>query len=288
MSRLQKLADHKTNIVERQSAAAFIASFVARAAFLRHATVVTWFEHLLNWLHAYTTAAKLHEQSGRLGTAPGAGADAEVPGDDTALSIDPVLCIGPLEASLHAVFYSVCQAVLYIFCHRTCSFTEILRTNPEKARHWKLRQLITSPFNPLRYCAEGVVCDFAEKSRKLRLLDCTAVVQTNAKLASLQNMSGESKRAAGVSAERAQGDASSRVINPMERYFPFDPYPLKNSSQFLIDLYLNRGDEEDQELEEEAVPGSTFSSPSLGPTVGLSTSIESLGGDIAAMSVSPY
>lgn len=75
----EKLLDHNTNTVERHNAAAFIASFIARAAFLRHATgeaafaqfrpthhtpclfacaAVSWFEVLLEWLHHYIDAQK--------------------------------------------------------------------------------------------------------------------------------------------------------------------------------------------------------------------------------------
>jgi hypothetical protein len=54
----EKLLDHNTNSVERHNAASFIASFVSRASVLRHATAVSWFEVLLEWLHHYIDAQK--------------------------------------------------------------------------------------------------------------------------------------------------------------------------------------------------------------------------------------
>jgi hypothetical protein len=51
--------DKQENITERQAAAAYLSSFVARAVYLRHATAVVTFEILLSWLHRYI---KFHEE----------------------------------------------------------------------------------------------------------------------------------------------------------------------------------------------------------------------------------
>jgi RNA polymerase I-specific transcription initiation factor RRN3 len=87
---LQKCFDGAAAVVERQAAACYIASFVSRAAFLRHAAANHAFERLLK--RCLTYAVEYQQAGGAAVTA--------------------------LEAPRHAVFYSMMQAVMYIFCFR--------------------------------------------------------------------------------------------------------------------------------------------------------------------------
>lgn len=74
--------------------------------------------------------------------------------------------------------------------HRVClqaSFAEQLKAAPQQLQaKWKLKQLVTSAFNPLRYCSENVVQEFARVTRNLKLVDCEPVLQANLKLTSVK------------------------------------------------------------------------------------------------------
>lgn len=53
-------------------------------------------------------------------------------------SHDTGMRVNPLEAGHHAIFYSICQAVLYIFCYRQDSFVSLFETAPEVSANYHI------------------------------------------------------------------------------------------------------------------------------------------------------
>ena len=127
----------------RMSAAAYLASYLARANYLPLTVVVESVRRLLDWCVSYAQLAE----------------DRRNPSMTTA---DPVL---------HGVFYCACQAVMYILCFRLKGLTEdhrlkrILRTLP-------LQELVEHHLKPLSVCLPSVVDEFVKQASIAQLVDC--------------------------------------------------------------------------------------------------------------------
>lgn len=261
----------QTSNVERQNSALYIASFVARASFLRHASAIVAFEMLLKWTHAYT---EYHLTTSQAALAA-AAQNSYTPSGASLAAVTAVPEVGPLEASQHAVFYRMCQAVFYIFCYRQSSFRDMLEQNPEILHSLRLDALIFSPLNPLRYISQTVIEEFLRVNDELgRIVECDELVQRNHRLNQSSRV-GAAHGANGSShAQRgSNGDASGGGItggnggssasltatrfDPNDIFFPFDPYQLKHSSAYIDNLYIvyrheEESDEEEYEDEEDA------------------------------------
>jgi RNA polymerase I-specific transcription initiation factor RRN3 len=127
----------------RMSAAAYLASYLARASYLPLTVVVESMRRLLEWCVSY---AQLAEDRRNL----------------SMTTADPVL---------HGVFYCACQAVMYVLCYRLKDLTEdqrskrVLRTLP-------LQELVEHYLKPLTVCLPSVVDEFVKQASIAQLVDC--------------------------------------------------------------------------------------------------------------------
>lgn len=127
----------------RMSAAAYLASYLARASYLPLTVVVESMRRLLEWCVSY---AQLAEDRRNL----------------SMTTADPVL---------HGVFYCACQAVMYVLCFRLKDLTEdprlkrVLRTLP-------LQELVEHHLKPLTVCLPSVVDEFVKQASIAQLVDC--------------------------------------------------------------------------------------------------------------------
>jgi len=277
---LERGFEGSVSAVERQNAALYIASFVARAAFLRHASALHSFELLLKWTHAYT---QYHITTSEASMRQ-ALSNSYVASERNA-SLPPVPEVGPLEANQHAVFYRLAQAVLYIFCYRQASFRDMLESNPQLLSDLQLDKLIFSPLNPLRYIANTVVDEFLRVNRRLGdIVPCEELVNRNRKLNQAMNMhatptsnssnttrnnranlhnptaSRMGMNSSGVGNVGVSGgglssggsvSVSANRFDPNEAFFPFDPYQLKHSAHYIDDIYIEYNEEGEDDGEED-------------------------------------
>ena len=264
---MEKGFEVQTSAVERQNSALYIASFVARASFLRHASAIVVFEMLLKWTHAYTEYHVRTTQQAMLASQQSSYAKSTA----TATNLQ-VPEVGPLEASQHAVFYRMCQALFYIFCYRQSSFRDMLEQNPEILQSLRLDQLIFSPLNPLRFVSQTVIEEFMRVNVELgHVVQIDALVQRNHRLNQSSRIGNSSQPAANAfSAHRprsigqgSNGDSSGPAdasnsatltasrYDPNDIFFPFDPYQLKHSSAYIENLYITYQSEEEEEEEEQ-------------------------------------
>jgi len=149
---LEKAFDKDAPSIDRQNAAAYVASFVARAAFLRHASATVSFELLIRWMHGYV---EIHQEH--------------------SLGI-----VGPIEAKPHMTFYGICQAVMYIFVHRHSDLLGRFETDVEKQhqlRKYNFQAIVDSDLNPLRFCDQGLVRGFSVLCHKYKAADCFSVLR---------------------------------------------------------------------------------------------------------------
>ncbi|XP_062591236.1 RNA polymerase I-specific transcription initiation factor RRN3-like [Saccostrea cucullata] len=140
------------------------------------------------------------------------------------------------DVSHHGPFYSVCQAVFYVFVFRNKEIFEM-----KKGHNWaeslNLQRIVTCRLNPLRVCLPVIVKMFSSISRMHQLAFCDTIIERN-------------KRC--ILPVTSNGVGTSSVLTELDSYFPFDPYLLNRSGRFIIPLYREfKGSiEEDQELSE--------------------------------------
>jgi RNA polymerase I-specific transcription initiation factor RRN3 len=246
--------DPQTPPVMRQSCGAYLASFLARAKYISVAYLQKALYHLLKWLHdqmdVYDALA-----------AAGSGAD----GDG-----DKPLALATQEAALEkegeggdkpayfqeGIYVSTLQTVCYLLCFRGL---EIAQSESGydflRSLGWE-RLLITSAssassalgYCPLAFCQPTVSAEFLNFVETLDLIseDCIDRVD-QAMSASSATASSSTRAGRGKSMERSATPSASGwqattaglgQRQPLETFFPFDPYLLRRSFRFIGPLYL--------------------------------------------------
>jgi hypothetical protein len=229
---------------------------------------------LLKWTHAYTEYHIKTSQAAMLASHQNTYVKSHM--TSAAMSVPE---IGPLEASQHAVFYRMCQAVFYIFCYRQSSFRDMLEQNTDILHTLRLDALIFSPLNPMRYISQTVIDEFLRVNDQLgHIVHCDELVQRNHRLnqSSRVGTHHASSSSSGVvsSAHRpksstphasngessgggiigsdgsSSGTTNAARFDPNDIFFPFDPYQLKHSSAYIDNLYIAYRDEDDEDDEE--------------------------------------
>lgn len=122
---IERALDEHIPLIERQSTAAYLSSFLSRAKYLRSATVQSHFHWLVRWLHLYIDQFEA-----------GCGATKMV-----TLS----------EVGRWAVFYTIANCVFYIFCYREKTFHRSYQSD-DAARKWDFKRIVECGLNPLRVC----------------------------------------------------------------------------------------------------------------------------------------
>uniref|UniRef100_H2ZK44 RNA polymerase I-specific transcription initiation factor RRN3 n=1 Tax=Ciona savignyi TaxID=51511 RepID=H2ZK44_CIOSA len=125
------------------------------------------------------------------------------------------------DITRHGTFYTICQAIFYVIIFK---HEDILKSKMGKLIYYfmdlNLQHLIVSPLNPLKACLSSVVSLFTSAMRQHQLVYCDTIVERN------------NRQMLPV-----VGMATLSVKNPLESFFPFDPYLLKRSSSFVHPIY---------------------------------------------------
>ncbi|XP_036004451.1 RNA polymerase I-specific transcription initiation factor RRN3 [Fundulus heteroclitus] len=130
------------------------------------------------------------------------------------------------DISLHGPFYAACQAVFYtlVFRHRA-----MLEANMKKGLEYlqglNLERVVMCQLNPLKVCLPAVTSMFAAITRKYQVVFCYTIIERN------------NRQVLPVVRSSAGGDGVSTNTNPLDSFFPFDPYLLKRSGQVIEPLY---------------------------------------------------
>ncbi|KAM9457670.1 RNA polymerase I-specific transcription initiation factor RRN3 [Clarias gariepinus] len=130
------------------------------------------------------------------------------------------------DVSLHGPFYASCQAVFYtlIFRHKA-----ILEGNMKKGLAYlqslNLERIVMSQLNPLKVCLPAVTNMFAAIMRKYQLVFCYTIIERN------------NRYMLPVVRSSVGGDSLATNTNPLDTFFPFDPYLLKRSGQYFESIY---------------------------------------------------
>lgn len=221
----------------RQSAAAYLASYVARGAHISGDVVRDVFDLLLT-----------HVDNLQADYEPG--------------------CRGP-DLRRYAPYYSTAQAVLYIFCFRWRDLTTAAIEGdtidqidelepsqimfPPNVKEY-LHKSIYSRLNPLKICSPGIVTQFARIANHFQLLYVYPLLETNKRLrvTSFRNLGNMGQVGREIR-------ASDHLGHQLDAYFPFDPYHLPRSRRWLDGDYvewrgvpgLDDDDDSDSEADED-------------------------------------
>lgn len=226
----KKFEDFGTSAVLRQTTAAYMASYVARSKFVALETARVCLIHMMQWLHQYLDMC-----------------------DPSSLG---------LYVAQHGPFFSLCQAVFYIFVFRHQSLVD-MENGLSFLRNLNFERIISSKLNPLKVCLPSVVEKFSKIASQHEVVFCYTILEENKRLMLILQAS-----------LGAQGDA--HTSNLLDCFFPFDPYWLQRSREVIHPLYQEWEEEEEEEREgrEEDEVGDTEDMSSLLSSSCLSVSLE--------------
>lgn len=206
--------------VLKQAAAAYLASFVARGAEVPKSLVRTIFQLLLHHIEQYRR------------------------------KYEPI-CRGPDLSRFH-IYYSLMQAVLYIFCFRWRDLVDSVpdMVDPEDPASYigqdiewigtsrkDLSIQIFSKLNPLKVCAPGIVEEFATLAHKLNFIYVFPLLEKNKRIRLTQYIT--STYSTGGALRDAGFDQHDETYHQLDPYFPFDPYQLPVSKRWISAEYLS-------------------------------------------------
>jgi RNA polymerase I-specific transcription initiation factor RRN3 len=253
--------------VTRQSGACYLASFVSRASYVSPETICEAISALLRWAEAYMLSL------GEYGARASDFRD---------------------QCDLHSLFYTVCQASFYMMCFRGAEAMQYYRSameyhsthnaneldpnveipyaDPEHVNIGPARwaKICGHELQPLRFCLESVRGEFLHVANVFRLLPSQLLERLAAddlKMSTARNKPRKSAiiaTAATLAKRRMKGGVGGlgQGSNPLDSFFPFDPYLLRCSHMFVDPFYKNwegsvdcRYDDGDDEEEEEEEDG---------------------------------
>ncbi|CAN1132313.1 RNA polymerase I-specific transcription initiation factor RRN3 [Linum perenne] len=208
---LMDMFEYDNNPLIRMSAVAYLASFLARGKFLPPAFVAIFLGRLVDWCWQYCT---MHD--------------------------------GIMNPRLHQVFYSGCQAIMYVLCFRMRSIMEntVLKS---QLFCMPIDKILKHKLDPLKVCLPSIVQEFLKQAKAARLF-------TSSKTFVFEDL---------------LGSDLSRGFGGLERldmFFPFDPCMLKNTDRNFIrqhyvrwkyvrTTYHEDSDDNDDEEEEDGSDG---------------------------------
>mmetsp|Transcript_17980 Transcript_17980/g.40859 ORF Transcript_17980/g.40859 Transcript_17980/m.40859 type:complete len:538 (-) Transcript_17980:79-1692(-) len=232
--------------VIRQSASCYLASLVARASYVDAETAVEVISGLLDHCLEYM---RKFDKSGKIVVV---SAVSSLQKKGSARSNEQ-----------HAAFYTICQAALYILCFRGHEALDFFTSssysgyNIGKDRWTKLCQ---HALNPLRTCLESIRREFLAIAETFSLLPLSEInrhrlknVRIRKAAVALPKRSFAIKTAAtaeiiGKKHAEGVGGLGPGGSNPLDSFFPFDPYLLRRSHDF-VEMYYREWNGHKQSLE---------------------------------------
>ncbi|KAI1120917.1 RNA polymerase I-specific transcription initiation factor RRN3 [Nemania abortiva] len=206
-------------LILRQSACAYLASFVARGAHVPGHIVVKIFEVLGYHL-------------------------------DEMRAVYEVSCRGP-DVRRYAPFYALMQALMYVFCFRwqdliTSAPDDVDKEDPlsylDQEIEWEseikdiMRRNIYSKLNPLKVCSPVIVDQFAKLAHHFRFMYVYPLIESNKRLRLSQYSVGAYSN--GGALRDMSFDMNDESWQQLSSYFPFDPYQLPKSKRWVDEDYL--------------------------------------------------
>ncbi|XP_027345826.1 RNA polymerase I-specific transcription initiation factor RRN3 [Abrus precatorius] len=169
--------------ITRMSAVAYLASYLSRARFLSAALVASIIQRLVSWCFDY---CKLHDFD--------------------------------MNPRAHQVFYSGCQAIMYILCFRMRSVMDTPRLKLQLL-NMPMEAIWKHKLSPLKVCLPTVVEEYLRQAKAAKLFMASESFVFNDVLES--------------DLSRAFGG-----MDRLDMFFPFDPCLLKKSESYIRPFFV--------------------------------------------------
>ncbi|GMY34329.1 RNA polymerase I-specific transcription initiation factor RRN3 isoform X1 [Fagus crenata] len=160
----------------RMSAISYLASYLSRANFLSAPLVASMLKRLVDWCFEYCKTKG-----------------------------------GEMNPTSHRLFYSGCQAIMYVLCFRMKSMIDVALFKPHLLL---IEPILKHKLSPLKVCLPSIVDEFCRQAEAALLFTSSEEFNFNYLLES----------------------EHSRAFGGMERldmFFPFDPCLLRKSDRFI-------------------------------------------------------
>ncbi|KAJ3693175.1 hypothetical protein LUZ60_008655 [Juncus effusus] len=196
--------------ISRMSAISYLGSYLARAKFISPSIITSILRRIVEWCFDYCRLQNVQQRF--------------------------------FNPKNHRIFYSACQAVMYILCFRMRALIEVPHLK-SILLNLPLGFIFCHPLDPLKVCLPSIVEEFMRQAKEASLFHASVpTIYENA-------LDSELSRAFGGP-------------NRLDLFFPFDPYLLKESDRFIRPNfeYWSRvktsssnfnAEEEGEEIEEE-------------------------------------
>ncbi|KIK45936.1 hypothetical protein CY34DRAFT_800948 [Suillus luteus UH-Slu-Lm8-n1] len=159
---------------------------------------------------------------------------------------------GNADSNNHSVFYAVVQSVFLVFCFRWRDLQEEPDEQTAGRKIWiselgVVQRVITSDLNPLKVCSQNVVHQFARIAQATDFTYCFSILEANKRVPYP------------VFAGVVPGSAGPQELHT---FFPFDPFKLPRSGEYIQGVYREWAavaiDDEEEEDEDDLIEeGST-------------------------------
>ncbi|KAF1778372.1 Telomerase activating protein Est1 [Phytophthora cactorum] len=226
--------DPQTPPTTRQSCGAYLASFLARAKYISVAYLQKALYHLLKWLHDQMDvydAAHQDEQE----KAEAREGETTAERDERLLEESENMETTGERGFQESIFISSLQTVCYMVCFRGLE----IATSDDGAGYEFLRSLgwerllVTSGgYCPLAYCQQTAFDLVSEE----------CLERVDQAIGTVSASTSKSAKSMERSKKPTAGSASASTLlgqrQPLETFFPFDPYLLRRSFRYIGPLYL--------------------------------------------------
>ncbi|CAM8916475.1 unnamed protein product [Rhodiola kirilowii] len=195
--------------ISRMSAAAYLASYLARAKFLEFEFVADMLKSLVNWCLNYCRSFSASK------TALNVWGPRSLNLGETEIS----MMAGGVNPKAHRLFYAGCQAIIYVMCFQMRSFEELTAELFDP-----LNEILNHELSPLKVCLPTIVNEFLRQAKGI----------------SISTKEAEPENDELMFSDTLESDLS-RAFGGMERLdmlFPFDPILLTKSDRFIRPHYV--------------------------------------------------
>lgn len=251
--------DSRVPPVTRHSCGAYLASFLARAKYLSVAYIEKALYHLLQWMHAQMDAydAALLAQQQQSDVSAVATNDS-----DRTVALDDPREATTTRSSFHeSIYVSSLQTVCYMLCFRGL---EVAQTPNGydflRSLGWERVLFVQATgYCPLAFCQQTVASEFLNVVETFELVsdECVERVDqaisalttgafkssSSVRVKTMERSAAPTVDAASTTAISSSSRSSGAVVllgqrQPLETFFPFDPYLLRRSFKYIGPSYL--------------------------------------------------
>jgi RNA polymerase I-specific transcription initiation factor RRN3 len=222
----KKFTSTKSCAITRQICSYYIGSMLARAKYVSIKTCIATMHLMIKWIHNYMEKT-------------------------THISYFDV----------HRTYYALCQTVFYVTIFRNRQlFQQGNNDYLNLVKSWRFNEIVSCKLNPLRYCLPTIRQKFARITYLNQIAYCYSIIDANNRITlpiSGENsnevrmfFSSKSELQAKSKENTSTTVNSSYFENPLDSFFPFDPYLLNRSKVFIEKFYVQFTDILDDEDEE--------------------------------------